>query len=52
MFMLFALALAAVWLIGFAVYHITSGAFHLLLLVAFAAVIVHFVRNARQHRVT
>ena len=52
MFILFAVVLGVVWLLGFAVYHITSGGFHLLLLLAFAAVIVHFFRSARQHRVT
>jgi hypothetical protein len=32
--------------LGFGVYHTTSFAIHLLLLVALVAVIVHFVRTA------
>jgi len=52
MFIVFALALAVVWVLGFAVYHVASAGFHLLLLLAFAAVIAHFVSKARRTRVT
>jgi hypothetical protein len=52
--MLIALAvvLGLVWLLGFGVYHVASGAFHLFLLLAVAAAVAYFVRRARQHRVT
>jgi hypothetical protein len=52
MFIVFALALAVVWLLGFAVYHVASMGFHLLLVVAAVALVAHFVIKGRHHRVT
>jgi hypothetical protein len=45
------LALAAViaiaWLLGFTVFHVASGAIHILLVVAIVVAIVHFVQGRR-----
>jgi hypothetical protein len=45
MLLLAAIVLAVLWLIGFGVYHVASFAIHLLLVLAVAALIVHFVRG-------
>jgi hypothetical protein len=52
--MLIALAviLGLVWLLGFGVYHVASAGFHLLLLLAVAAVVAYFVRRTRRHRLS
>jgi hypothetical protein len=47
MLLLLAIILGIAWIFGFAVYHVASGAIHILLLLAIIAVIVHFVRGAR-----
>jgi hypothetical protein len=47
MLLLLAIILAIAWIFGFTVYHVASGAIHLLLLLAIIAVVVHFVRGAR-----
>ena len=47
MLLLLAIILAIAWILGFTVYHVASGAIHLLLLLAVVAIIVHFVRGAR-----
>ena len=47
MLLLLAIILAIAWIFGFTVYHVTSGAIHLLLLLALIAVVVHFVRGTR-----
>jgi hypothetical protein len=52
MFIVFALVLAVVWLLGFGVYHVASFGFHLLLLVAAVSLVAHFVTRSRHHRVT
>jgi hypothetical protein len=52
MFIVFALVLAVVWLLGFAVYHVASLGFHLLLVVAAVALVGHFVTSARRRRLT
>lgn len=45
--MLIALAviLAVAWLLGFTVFHVASGAIHLLIALAVVALIVHFVQG-------
>ncbi len=45
--MLLALAvlLAIAWLLGFTVFHVASGAIHILIIVAIIAAIVHFVQG-------
>ena len=44
MLLIVAVIVAIVWLMGFAVFHVAGGAFHLLLLLAVVGVIAHFVR--------
>jgi hypothetical protein len=48
MLLLLAIILGLAWIFGFTVYHVTSAAIHLLLLVAIVSVVVHFVRGARR----
>ncbi len=47
--MLLALAaiIAVAWVLGFAVFHVASGAIHILLVVALVVAIVHFVQGRR-----
>ena len=45
MFILLAIILGVAWLLGFTVFHVASGAIHLLVLLAIASVVVHFVRG-------
>jgi len=47
MFIVLAIILALAWVFGFAVYHVASAGLHLLLVLAIAAIVVHFVRGAR-----
>lgn len=48
--MLLALAviLAIAWILGFIVFHVTSAAIHLLIVLAVVALIVHFIQG-RSH---
>jgi hypothetical protein len=46
MFVLLAIILGLAWVFGFAVYHVASAGIHLLLLLAIASAVVHFVRRA------
>jgi hypothetical protein len=48
MLLLLAIILGIAWIFGFTVYHVASGAIHLLLLLAVIAVVVHFVRGTRR----
>lgn len=47
MLLLLAIILAVAWIFGFTVYHVASGAIHLLLLLAVVSIVVHFVRGTR-----
>ena len=47
MLLLLAIILAIAWIFGFTVYHVASGAIHLLLILAIISVVVHFVRGTR-----
>jgi hypothetical protein len=47
MFVLLAIILAVLWFGGFTVMHVSSAAIHLLLLLAVAMVVLHFVRGRR-----
>ena len=38
------IVLAIIWILTFAVYHVTSAAIHVLLLLAVVSVLVHFIR--------
>jgi hypothetical protein len=39
--------LLAVWLVGWAAFHIAGGAIHLLLVIAVISLIIHFFRGGR-----
>jgi hypothetical protein len=43
MLLALAILLAVLWLLGFAAFHVTSSAIHLLLIAAIVAAIIHFV---------
>jgi hypothetical protein len=47
MFILLAIILAIAWIGGFTVMHVSSGAIHLLLVLAVISVVVHFARGRR-----
>jgi hypothetical protein len=52
MLIVLALILGLAWFIGIGVDHVASAGFHLLLLLAIAAVVLYFVQRARRQRVT
>jgi hypothetical protein len=45
MLLLLAVILGVAWILGFGVYHVASGAIHVLLLVALVSIVLHFVRG-------
>ncbi|MBC8132919.1 MAG: lmo0937 family membrane protein [Deltaproteobacteria bacterium] len=45
MLIILAVILGIAWLMGFTVFHVASGAIHLLVVLAIAAVVFHFVRG-------
>jgi uncharacterized protein DUF5670 len=47
MLLLLAIVLGIAWLLGFGVFHVASGAIHLLIVVAVIVVIVHLVQGRR-----
>ncbi|HEY2901468.1 MAG TPA: DUF5670 family protein [Polyangia bacterium] len=47
MFIILAIILGVAWLLGFTVFHVASAGIHLLVLLAIASLVVHFVRAAR-----
>ena len=47
MILMLAIILGVAWLLGFTVFHVASGAIHLLLLLAVVGVVMHFVRGSR-----
>ncbi len=47
MLLLLAVILGIAWLLGFTVFHVASGAIHILIVVAIIAAIVHFVQGRR-----
>ncbi|TMQ09324.1 MAG: lmo0937 family membrane protein [Deltaproteobacteria bacterium] len=47
MLLAIAVVIAVAWLLGFTVFHVASGAIHLLLIVALIVAIVHFVQGRR-----
>lgn len=47
MLLILAIIIAVAWLLGFTVFHVATGAIHILLILAIAALVVHFVRVAR-----
>lgn len=47
MLLVLAAIIAVAWLLGFTVFHVASGAIHILLLVALVVAIVHLVQGRR-----
>ena len=45
--MILAILLAIAWVTGFAVFHVASGAIHILIIVAVVAAIAHLVTGRR-----
>jgi Family of unknown function (DUF5670) len=45
MLILLAIILGIAWVMGFTVFHVASGAIHLLIVLAIASVIFHFIRG-------
>ena len=48
MLLILAILLAVAWLFGFTVFHVASGAIHLLILLAVVVAIVYFVQGGRR----
>jgi hypothetical protein len=46
MLLVLGILMAVAWVMGWGVYHVASGAIHLLLLLALASVVLHFFRAA------
>lgn len=47
MFILLALILGIAWVLGFTVYHVASAGLHILIVLAIASAVLHFVRRGR-----
>jgi hypothetical protein len=47
MLLAIAAVLAIAWLLGFTVFHVASGAIHVVLVIALIVAIVHFVQGRR-----
>jgi hypothetical protein len=47
MLLTLAAIIAIAWLLGFTVFHVTTGAIHLLIIVAVVVAVVHFVQGRR-----
>ncbi|HEY4394265.1 MAG TPA: lmo0937 family membrane protein [Polyangia bacterium] len=45
MFFVLAVILAVAWVFGFAVFHVTSAAIHLLIILALVSLVFHVVRG-------
>jgi hypothetical protein len=45
MLILLAVILGIGWLLGFTVFHVASGAIHLLIILAIASLVFHFMRG-------
>ncbi len=48
MLLALAILLAVLWVLGFAAFHVTSYAIHLLIILAVAVAIAHFVTGGRR----
>jgi hypothetical protein len=51
MLLILAVLLAIAWIFGFAVFHVASGAIHILIILAVVGLIAHFVRGGAGPRV-
>jgi hypothetical protein len=47
MLLMLAALIAIAWLLGFTVFHVASGAIHILIVIAVIVAIVHFVQARR-----
>jgi Family of unknown function (DUF5670) len=47
MLILLAIILAVAWILGFTVFHVSSAAIHLLILLAIVSAVAHVVRGRR-----
>jgi hypothetical protein len=47
MFLILAIILAVAWFTGFAVFHVSVAAIHLLLILAAIGLVIHFMRGGR-----
>ena len=47
MLLILAAIIAIAWLLGFTVFHVASGAIHILIVIALIVAIVHFVQGRR-----
>lgn len=47
MLLIIAIVLLVAWLLGFAVFHVTTGLIHLVVVVAVVLFILHFIRGRR-----
>ena len=45
MFLILAIILGIAWIGGFTVFHVTSAAIHVLLVLAVVSIVLHFVRR-------
>jgi hypothetical protein len=50
MLLILAIILGVAWLLGFTMFHVASGAIHILLVLAVIGLIVHFMRGAGTRR--
>ena len=48
MMLALAIILGVAWLLGFAIFHVASGAIHLLIVLAAVALMVHLLHNRRR----
>ena len=51
MLLLLAIVLGIAWILGFGVYHVSSAAIHILLILAIVAIVLHFVRGVSSRKV-
>ena len=47
MFLILFIVLLVMWLLGFAAFHVAGGLIHLLLIIAFIALVVHLFQGRR-----
>lgn len=48
MLIVLALILGIAWVLGFTVFHVASAAIHVLIVLAIASVVLHFIRGTRR----
>lgn len=48
MLLILAIILLVAWILGFAVFHVTAGLIHLIVVIAVILFILHFIRGRRR----